>query len=128
VIAIIPAADRNKATVRVRVGLLEKDERVLPDMGVRVAFLDERAVDASKGPAPGGVLVPSDSVSSDVNGQFVYVVEGERADRRAVTIGEREGSRVRVLSGLERGERVVAQLSAELVAELTSSGRVSVLN
>ncbi len=127
VIAIIPAADRNKATVRVRVALLEKDERVLPDMGVRVAFLDDQAV-STPAPAPGGVLVPSDSVASDDGGAFVYVVTGERAARRSVTTGDREGSRIRVLSGLDSGERVVAQLSAELLAALPSARRVSVVN
>jgi len=125
VIAIIPAADRNKATVRVRVALLERDERVLPDMGVRVAFLDEASPSDL---APGGVLVPESSVARDPDGTYVYVVSGDKASRRGVITGEREGSRVRVLSGLDSGERVVAPLSAELVAGLAESARVSVMN
>ena len=48
VIAIVPTADRNKATVRVRIGLLEKDHRVLPNMGVRVGFVGEQAADAKQ--------------------------------------------------------------------------------
>lgn len=132
VIAIIPAADRNKATVRVRVALLEKDERVLPDMGVRVAFLDQQAassvVPAADAPPVGGVLIPSDSIAEDEQGEFVYVVEGQSVDRRAVTVGERQGARVRVIAGLDSGERVVAQLSEELLASLMTTKRVAIVN
>ena len=127
VIAIIPTADRSKATVRVRVALLEKDERVLPDMGVRVAFLDDEVASETL-PAPGGVLIPDGAVAEDVQGRFVYVVDGQQASRRSVTTGERQGSRVRVVSGLDNGERVVAQLDEDLLASLGEGGRVSVTN
>ncbi|MDH3644579.1 MAG: efflux RND transporter periplasmic adaptor subunit, partial [Gammaproteobacteria bacterium] len=63
VIAIIPTADRNKATVRVRVALLEKDQRVLPDMGVRVAFLEEQS-EARQPVVPTGVVVPDAAVGA----------------------------------------------------------------
>jgi RND family efflux transporter MFP subunit len=125
VIAIIPAADRNKATVRVRVALLERDERVLPDMGVRVAFLGEQAAGA---PVSGGVLIPSDSVAEDAQGEFVFVIDGDTADRRKVTVGAKQGSRIQVLQGLERGERVVVQLSAALASSLEDNQRISVVN
>ena len=62
VIAIIPTADRNKATVRVRVALLERDDRILPDMGIRVAFLEEQVDVDSTAAAPVGVLVPKSAV------------------------------------------------------------------
>ncbi len=125
VIAIIPAADRNKATVRVRVALLERDERVLPDMGVRVAFLEEQA---AAQPTPEGVLVPSDSVVREAAGEFVFVVSGDTADRRPVITGARQGSRIQVLQGLERGERVVAQLTQALASGLDDNQRISVVN
>jgi RND family efflux transporter MFP subunit len=128
VIAIIPAADRNKATVRVRVGFLERDERVLPDMGVRVAFLNEQA-EAGPGPAPfTGVLVPGRSVAEDEVGPFVFVVDEDRVRRRTVELGEREGPRVRVLSGLDNGEWVVAELSGELLASLSDGSRIMPVN
>ncbi len=127
VIAIIPAADRNKATVRVRVGFLERDERVLPDMGVRVAFLDEQA-DPEPVAAPQGVLVPSNAVAEDSNGKFVYVVSGDVVKRRAVRLGDIQGGRVRVLTGLNNGERVVAELSEITLASLTDGVAVAEIN
>lgn len=127
VIAIIPTADRSKATVRVRVGFLDRDERVLPDMGVRVAFLEEAGAAAS-GETKEGVLIPWKAVASDGQGDFVYLVADGGIRRRSVTTGERLGSRVQVLAGLEEGDRVVADLSADLIASLTDGARVSVLN
>jgi len=127
VIAIIPAADRNKATVRVRVGFLERDERALPDMGVRVAFLTEQ-VDAEPEEAPPGVLVPKNAVARDDDGLFVYVVANDLVARRAVRTGDDEGSRIRVLTGLNHGERVVAELNAPMLASLSDGSVVSEIN
>ena len=124
VIAIIPAADRNKATVRVRIGFVERDERVLPDMGVRVAFLEERAT-ARPVEKPQGVLVPGASVAEDGDGAYVLVVAGDRVTRRAVITGDAQGARVRILSGLDDGERVVANLTEELLAGLADGTRIS---
>ena len=124
VIAIIPAADRNKATVRVRIGLVERDSRVLPDMGVRVAFLEERSGARPMQP-PAGVLVPAESIADDGEGAYVLVVSGERVARRTVVPGERSGGRVLVLAGLDAGERVIADLFGERSAGLSDGGRVS---
>jgi RND family efflux transporter MFP subunit len=124
VIAIIPAADRNKATVRVRVSLLERDARVLPDMGVRVAFLNERAV-TQPIEAPQGVLVPGQGIAEDAAGTFVYVVADDAVERRDVRTGSSEGNRVRVLTGLANGERIVAQLNDELLSELSDGQAVA---
>jgi len=128
VIAIIPAADRNKATVRVRVGFVEKDERVLPDMGVRVAFLSQESAQQSTAEPMPGVLVPDDAVSTDESGAFVFVVVGSGADRRTVTTGGRQGSSIRITSGLVAGERVVAALSAEMLAKLSNAKNITVVN
>jgi RND family efflux transporter MFP subunit len=124
VIAIIPTADRSKATVRVRVGFLDRDERVLPDMGVRVAFL-EAGERAEVPTAPAGVLVPSRAIARDESGDFVFLVADERLQRRSVTRGERLGSRVQILAGLASGEVVVADLGGERLQELTEGDLVS---
>jgi len=127
VIAIIPTADRSKATVRVRVGFLDRDDRVLPDMGVRVAFLEEAGQVESEVP-PEGVLIPSLAIARDERGDYVYLVAEERVERRTVTTGERLGGRIQVVAGLSSGDRVVADLSGDLLAGLTDGDRVSVLN
>ena len=72
--------------------------------------------------------MPNNAVAEDERGQFVFVVTGARADRRSVTTGERLGTRVRILTGLDSGERVVAGLSPELLADLQAGGRVAVVN
>lgn len=131
VIAIIPAADRNKATVRVRVGLLERDERVLPDMGVRVAFL-EQAADTTDNKETDeqalGVLVPQGAIAQDEQGQFVFVVKDDVVVRRGVRLGAPAGQRARVLTGLQTGERVVAQLSDDVLDNLRDGQKVTDLN
>jgi len=113
VIAVIPTADRSKATVKVRVGFKQKDPRILPEMGARVAFLSEAPPQAAGAapPASPGVLVPPDAVqvegasSSDTG--TVYVIRAEdRLERRAVRLGARNGDGQTVLSGLSSGERV----------------------
>ena len=106
VIAIIPTADRNKATVKVRVGLDQKDPRILPDMGVRVSFLEPEAP-ASQGPAAiAGVLVPASAIVSGAGGQVVYVVENGQAHARTVKPGQAYGD-LRAVTGLSAGASVV---------------------
>jgi RND family efflux transporter MFP subunit len=121
VIAIIPAADRNKATVRVRIALLERDGRVLPDMGVKVAFLEEAVAEDASAVQP-GVLLPATAITDD--GRYVFVVSGDRAERRAVVLGDRQGARIHVLSGVDRGERVVAELNEDLLIALANGDRL----
>jgi RND family efflux transporter MFP subunit len=108
VIAIIPTADRNKATVRVRIALLERDPRVLPDMGVRVSFLENKTAEQQTTAPPSGVLVPSSAAREDEQGAYVFVVDGDRARRRPIVVGERKREVVRVTSGVAAGERVIA--------------------
>ena len=104
VIAVIPAADRSKATVKVRIALKVQDPRVLPDMGVRVSFLTEEKVQAE---TPKGVLIPVEAVVDEGGGKIVFVLQGERVERRAITVGAARGSEVQVIAGLASGERVV---------------------
>jgi len=105
VIAIIPTADRSKATVKVRIALGSKDSRIVPDMGVRVAF---QGAAGTKPTAPEpGVLVPAEAVRGDAASAVVFVVAGEKVERRSVTLGRTVGPNRQVLSGVRDGERVV---------------------
>jgi RND family efflux transporter MFP subunit len=120
VIAIIPAADRGKATVKVRVALKSKDARIVPDMGVNVSFL-EAAPTADAGtadaPAPRGVRVPADAIVQRDGGDVAFAVTGEDGDRveqRALKLGRALGDGREVLSGLSAGEDVVLDPPAEL--------------
>ena len=126
VIATIPAAERSKATVRVRIGLLERDGRVLPDMGVRVAFLD--AATESPAAPPPGVFVPAAAVAKDGGEAYVLVVADAKVRRRPVSIGGRKQGRVQVLQGLLPGERIVTDLSEELLASLVDGSVVASAN
>ncbi|WP_446831336.1 efflux RND transporter periplasmic adaptor subunit [Candidatus Foliamicus sp.] len=119
VIAIVPAANREKATVRVRVGILERDARVLPDMGAKVSFIESG--EALPPPGPPALSVAASALMGSADDQWVFVVEGDRAQRRKVMTGERSGLRVAVVSGLSAGERVILEPPAGLSdgAEIT---------
>lgn len=108
VIAIIPTADRSKATVKVRIAFKEKDPRIVPDMGVRVAFLEDRPVDAAAAAPPKGVLVPRAALRREDGQDVVYVAVDGRLARRMVTVGGlTAGDSKQVSEGLSVGERVV---------------------
>lgn len=102
---VIPTADRQKATVKVRITFDELDARILPDMGVKVSFLD-RAPDTSVAPA---VLVPIDAVRHEGEQTFVFVVKDDRVERRAVRTGRDRGTEIEVSAGLRHGESVVTR-------------------
>ncbi|MGB5623105.1 MAG: efflux RND transporter periplasmic adaptor subunit, partial [Gammaproteobacteria bacterium] len=113
VIAIIPAADRQKATVRVRIGFLERDARVLPDMGVKVAFL-EAAPPEDDATGRTGIVVPTAAIVRRAGQPVVLVVADGRAESRNVRIVETSGPQTRILEGLVAGERVVLEPPDEL--------------
>lgn len=114
VIAVIPAADRTKATVRVRVSIGEKDRRIVPDMGVRVSFR-ERAEAAAPAPAAlTGVLLPPTAVVERDGQSVVYVVEEGLAKRREVRPGATIGGLLNIPEGLSPGAVVVRAPPAEL--------------
>ena len=108
VIAIIPTADRGKATVKVRVALKQKDARIVPDMGARVSFLEREQPAARKRT---GALVPAAAIVERDGKSVVYVVEGDGdkagVKAAAVTTGRTLGDDIEVLAGLSGGERVV---------------------
>jgi RND family efflux transporter MFP subunit len=115
VIAIVPTADRSKATVKVRIALLERDDRVVPDMGVRVSFLEEREAAAEGAPAVVGVSVPAEAVVQRDGRGVVFVAKDGRAGMRNVEAGETRDGRRRITRGLAVGEQVVLSPPAELV-------------
>jgi HlyD family secretion protein len=114
VIAIIPTADRSKATVKVRVAMAEKDQRIVPDMGVRVSFLEAAPKPgAQQAPPPKGVLVPAASIVQRDGKSVVFAVEGDKARMRAVTQGQNMGD-LRMVEGIAAGTRVVRDPPAAL--------------
>ena len=113
VIAIIPTADRNKATVKVRIGFLEKDERVLPDMGARVSFL-RKVEKVEKQAIKEGVMVPLNSVGEIDNTSYVLIVVNGKLKLSEVVVAEETNNYARVISGLATGSKVVARFDYEL--------------
>lgn len=105
VVAVIPAADRSKATVKVRVGIQTKDARILPDMGVRVSFLNDNKAAPE---APKGVWLPEDAVQAQGETGVVFVVSGDKLERRAVKLGGKGSDGLQVISGITASDKVVS--------------------
>ncbi len=114
VIAIIPTADRSKATVKVRVALKAKDPRIVPDMGVKVSFL-EAAKPAGAQPKNEGVRAPVAAISNRDGKDTAFVVTAEdTVEQRELRLGREMGDDRQVLQGLSAGESVVLDPPAEL--------------
>ena len=113
VIAIIPTADRQRATVEVRVGFDALDPRILPEMGGKVAF-QETADDTASAPAVVGVTVPAAALRREQGRDYVLVVADGRLERRAVAARAGPGDSVTVSSGLAPGESVVVEGPGDL--------------
>jgi RND family efflux transporter MFP subunit len=113
VITIVPTADRQRATVLVRIGFEQLDPRVLPDMGVKVAFLGAPEPVASPS-ARVRLTVPRAAVRSDQGQSIVFVVVEGHVERRAVRLGDAKGDQVEIVSGLTAGEKVVVEGPPEL--------------
>jgi RND family efflux transporter MFP subunit len=110
VIAIIPTADRAKATVKVRIALKSRDPRIVPDMGVRVSFLeqpqDKPAVAQQTAPR---TQVPAAALRKDGDQDIVFVLHDGKAERRAVRLGGNIGDSRQVLAGVSAGEQVITE-------------------
>jgi RND family efflux transporter MFP subunit len=107
VIAIVPTADRSKATVEVRVGFDQRDARVLPEMGARVSFVDDAVPAAgSTSAVSAAVIVPADAVQTVDDSGAVFVVDGRTVHRRIVLLGQKGSSGQTILSGLDSGATV----------------------
>jgi RND family efflux transporter MFP subunit len=109
---VIPSADRQKATVKVRVGFDQLDPRILPDMGVKVTFLGDEV-----SPSPDGgarVRIPQAAVHVEGGSAAVFVYRDGRVERRVVRLGQVRGDAQEVIAGLSEGEQVVTTRLAEL--------------
>ena len=109
VIAIIPTADRDKSTVKVRVGFDQLDPRILPDMSVKVAFRDNGGTAAGH-----AVIVPKNAVLNRDGRDVVFVVQDGHAERRAVTVSDTQGDDSVLSAGVSAGEKVIVNAPADL--------------
>jgi RND family efflux transporter MFP subunit len=104
---IIPSADRQKATVKVRISFIKLDPRILPDMGIKVTFLGEETSKKNNAAAVSALLVPQTAVRDDNGKKVVFLLKDDKAERRAVTLGGTRGSDTEVIAGLTPGDTVV---------------------
>jgi HlyD family secretion protein len=111
VITAVPTADRQKATVKVRIAFDQKDARILPDMGVKVSFITDQAAATAQTTI---IEVPKSAIRRDGEQDIVFVLTDDRAERRAVKVASSEGETARLASGVREGERVVVGGPAEL--------------
>jgi RND family efflux transporter MFP subunit len=111
--AIYPSADRDKATIPVRVRFLIPDERIRPDLGAKVAFLEKRPpteiVVVKK-----SLRIPVSAVRSKNGDKFVWLVREGKAESATISVGETEGSDIEVIAGLNEGDQVVVDGTARL--------------
>lgn len=117
VITTVPTADRQKATVRVRIAFDDLDPRILPDMSIKVSFLDENAeieTPDQTAETPATITIPTSAVRQDGDKDIVLVLQGEALERRAVKLGKESSGRMTVEAGLQAGEKVVIEGPAEL--------------
>jgi len=104
---IIPSADRQKATVKVRISFLKLDPRILPDMGIKVTFL---GAEQKKTPgAEAAILIPQSAVHDDSGRKIVFLVKNDKTERRAVTLGSARGSDTEVIAGVSVGDTLVVK-------------------
>ncbi len=116
---VIPTADRQKATVKVRISFTEQNHkklidpatepRILPDMGVKVTFLEEEKPNAKQEKSAAVAIVPQGSIRQDNSSKFVFVVKNDTIERRAVTVGSTRGSDVEILAGLQPDSVVIVK-------------------
>jgi len=104
---VIPTADRQKATVKVRAAFDRLDPRILPDMGVKVTFFGDEPSTRATGAAR--ILVPRTAVREEGGNQVVFVYRDGRVERRAVRLGQARGNDHEVIAGLSDGEQVVVR-------------------
>jgi RND family efflux transporter MFP subunit len=113
VITTVPTADRQKATVLVRIAFKSLDPRILPDMGAKVTFLKAARDEPARTARP-AVLVPKDAVRLDNDLNVVFLVRNDVVERRAIKVGGADGDRLEVEAGLQRGDQVVAPVPPDL--------------
>ncbi|MGH9746416.1 MAG: efflux RND transporter periplasmic adaptor subunit [Candidatus Acidiferrales bacterium] len=110
---VIPTADRQKATVKVRISFLKLDPKILPDMGVKVTFLGAEP-EEKKGSVTPAALIPPDAVHTEDGKKIVFLIKDGHAERRAVTIGGTRGTDLEILAGIAAGDSVIVKGPANL--------------
>ena len=113
VILPVPTADRQKATVMVRIAFDQLDPRILPDMGVRVSFLSETPPDGGE-PRPAALTIPEAALRRDGERDVVFILRGDTVERRAVKVAGRDGGQAEIEAGLDAGDRVVIESPEDL--------------
>lgn len=111
--AVVPTADRQKATVKVRISFDTLDPRILPDMGIKVSFM-QTAADAAAPQQNAAIRVPATAVRDEEGQQVMYVVAEGKALRRVVEARDNDNGILRIASGLEPGETYIVEIPAEL--------------
>jgi RND family efflux transporter MFP subunit len=111
---VIPTADRQKATVKVRITFDKLDNTILPDMGVKVAFLGAAPLPGKSSGTEAKALVPKTAVHSDSGKQIVYLVLNEKLERRAVSLGAERGGDVEIMAGIAPGDKLVVRGAEKL--------------
>jgi HlyD family secretion protein len=106
---VIPTADRQKATVKVRIGFDHLDPRVLPDMGVKVAFLNDEPPTANGQSRDASVLIPQAAVRNEDGKTVVFLVREGKLERRAVSLGAHHGTDVDVIAGVSPADTLVVR-------------------
>ena len=112
---VIPTADRQKATVKVRISFDKLDPRILPDMGIKVTFLSDEPVKKPDANAPVvAALLPNEALHDDGGKSIVYLLKNDKLERRAVAVGNKQGTQTEVLSGITAGDVVVVKGPANM--------------
>ena len=112
---VIPTADRQKATVKVRISFDKLDPRILPDMGIKVTFLSDEPVKKLDPNAPVvAALLPNEALHDDGGKSIVFLVKNDKLERRAVALGNKRGTQTEVLSGIAAGDAVVVKGPANM--------------
>jgi RND family efflux transporter MFP subunit len=111
---VIPTADRQKATVKVRISFDKLDDTILPDMGVKVAFMSAAPPPGKNAGTEARAIIPKTAVHSDGGKQIVYLVRDQKLERRAVSLGAERGNDVEILAGLAPGDKLVVSGAEKL--------------
>jgi len=112
---VIPTADRQKATVKVRISFDKLDPRILPDMGIKVTFLSDEPVKKVDASAPVvAALLPTEALHEENGKKIVFLVKNDHLERRAVAVGNTQGSQTEIMSGLAAGDSVVVKGPANM--------------
>ena len=106
---IIPSADRQKATVKVRISFVKLDPRILPDMGIKVTFLGDETSKNTGAAAQPALLIPQNAVRDDNGKKIVFLLKNNKAERRAVTVGGNRGSESEILAGVNAGDTLIVK-------------------